>query len=100
MPADPIPQEADDEEEEEKAVRKELSRPALTAMVLGLASIIPFAGPFAIGFGIAGLVHCNKNKDTIRGKPYAVIGLIFGALFMTAWFIAIVSLFSAVGSFF
>lgn len=101
MPADPVPREPeDDDEEQQKAPRKELSRPALTALILGLSSIIPFAPPFAIGFGIAGIVHVNKNKETMRGKGYAVIGLIFGVLFMAAWFIVIVTGLSAIGTFF
>ncbi len=97
LPSNPLPQEED--EEDEAQAPKETSRVALTALILGLTGvIIPFAPPVAIGFGIAGLVHVNKNPETMQGKGLATIGLVFGVLTMTAWFIVMVMTTAAIGS--
>ncbi len=99
LPSDPFPKE-EEEDEEEKEAPKETSRVALTALILGLTGvIIPFAPPVAIGFGIGGIVHTNKHPDEFKGKGLAVVGLVFGVLTMTAWFIIIVSGLAAIGSF-
>ncbi len=98
LPSDPFPQEEEEDDLEEKAPVKETSRVALTALILGLAGILPVAPPVAIGFGIAGIVHVNNHSEEFKGKGLAVIGLVFGVLFMTVWFIVIVSGLAAIGS--
>lgn len=97
LPSDPFPEE--EEEEEEERTKKETSHIARTALILGFAGIPLFlAGPVAVAFGIAGIVHVNKDPEALKGKPLAIIGLMFGFLSSIIWTLLIVGLFAGAGT--
>ncbi len=98
LPSDPFPEDKDEEEEEE-TTKKETSHIARTALILGFAGIPLFlAGPVAVGFGIAGMVHVNQDPEHRKGKALAIIGLMFGFLSSIVWTLLIVGLFAGAGT--
>ncbi len=98
LPSNPYPDDKEDDDEEQEAP-KETSHIARAAMILGFAGIPLFlAGPVAIGFGIAGIIHVNADLEHRKGKGLAIIGLVFGFLSSLIWLIVVVGLFAGAGT--
>lgn len=78
----------------QEEVPARLSVCALVGFILSLVSVIFFVNPFGLlavaGFvnSVIGLVHCNKKK--LRGRGFAIAGIVVGAIFTVvgcfAWF--------------
>jgi hypothetical protein len=63
---------------------------AIAAGYLGILSVIPFVGPFAILFGAIAIQHIKKNPQR-HGMGRAIFGIVMGALGTLgygAWFAA------------
>ena len=52
---------------------------AIAAGYLGIFSVVPFVGPFAILFGALAIRHIKKNPQR-HGMGRAIFGIIMGAL--------------------
>ena len=63
---------------------------AIAAGYLGLVSILLVFAPFALLFGILGVIDIKKNRDK-HGMGRAVFGIIMGAIFSVLLVISIVS---------
>ena len=65
---------------------------AITSFVLGLSSIVfgwccssgLLTGPVAIGLGIFSLVQIKNNPEQYTGKPFAIVGIVTGSVYLVA----------------